>query len=371
MLVSKCKPKWKTKEVMLLRFVEENGADAVFRVTDGAISIFEQCELGRIYDLEVQGKCVHRVEALKLYGVNSNVAVDLQYHSKIGLSGAAWPLTFRYRPVDWLTLNQLDVDSVVDLVGVVLDKPVLDLQSTLSKLRVPMGNAGYQQDLYLLGEHANMTIKKGNVLALAGVRVREYRSQRSLQTSLLTLVEVNPVHREGLPAVEEHDEDSPRKKAMRLSNRNTMSVAEVMRLSERVLTAAQQSCSTSDQEFVIVGFLGKLTAAFFDDDAPIVGDDAKEKICWRTSLADASGTVDVRVWGRAAFDLFGLTATGLRERWDKGNDDPAETESILKDMNANLESQFECACNMSIWSWGIKEVKHRVDINVNAVDIKE
>ena len=370
MLVSKCKPKWKTKEVMLLRFVEENGADAVFRVTDGAISVFEHCELGRIYDLEVQGKCVHRVEALKLYGVNSNVAVDLKYHSKIGLSRAAWPLKFRYRPVDWLTLNQLDVDSVVDLVGVVLDKPVMDLQSTLPKLRVPMGNAGYQQDIYLLGEHANMIIKKGNVLALAGVRVREYRSQRSLQTSLLTLIEVNPVHREGLPAVEEHDEDTLRKKAMRLSYRNTMSVAEVMRLSEGLLTAAQQSCSTSDQEFVIVGFLGKLTAAFFDDDAPIVGDDAKEKICWHTSLADASGTLD-RVWDRAAFDLFGLTATGLRERWDKGNDDPTETGSILKDLNANLESQFECACNMSIWSWGIKEVKHRVDINVNAVDIKE
>ncbi len=50
MLVSKCKPKRKTKEVMLLRFVEENGADAVFRVTDGALSVFEQCELGRIYD---------------------------------------------------------------------------------------------------------------------------------------------------------------------------------------------------------------------------------------------------------------------------------------------------------------------------------
>jgi len=26
---------------------------------------------------------------------------------------------------------------------------------------------------------------------------------------------------------------------------------------------------------------------------------------------------------------------------------------------------------MSVWSFGFKEAKHRVDINVNAVDIKE
>ena len=147
--------------------------------------------------------------------------------------------------------------------------------------------------------------EKGNVLALAGVRVQEYRSQRSLQTSLLTLIEVDPAPREGLAAVEEPDEETPRKNAMRLSSRNTMSAAEVVRLSEGLLTAAQQSRSTSEQEFVIVGYLGKFTAAFFDNDAPIVGDDAKEKICWRTSLADASGTLDVRVWDRAAFDLFG------------------------------------------------------------------
>ncbi len=71
MLVSKCKPKWAT-EVTLLRFVEENCADAVFKATEAAIPQFDQCELWRIYDVEVPGKCVRRVEALKKYGVNSN-----------------------------------------------------------------------------------------------------------------------------------------------------------------------------------------------------------------------------------------------------------------------------------------------------------
>ena len=247
----------------------------------------------------------------------------------------------------------------------------MDLQSTLPKLRVLLGNAGYQQDIEFLGEHAQMSTKKGNVLALAGVRVQEYRSQRSLQTSLLTLIEVDPAPREGLLAVEEPDEETPRKKAMRLCSRTTMSAAEVMRFSEGLLTAAQQTRSTSEQEFAIIGHLGKFTAAFFEDDAPIVGDGAKEKICWRTILADASGTLEVKAWDRAAFELFGLTAPGLREKREKGNDEPDETENILSELNAKLDFQFECACNMSVWSFGFKEVKHQVHINVNAVDIKE
>ena len=150
-----------------------------------------------------------------------------------------------------------------------------------------------------------------------------------------------------------------------------MSAAEVMRLREGLLTAAEQTRSTSEQEFAIIWHLGKFTAAFFDDDAPIVGDGAKERICWRTSLTDASGTLEVRVWDRAAFELFGLTAPGLREKWEKGSEDPDETEDILSELNAKFEAQFECACNMSVFSFGFKEAKHRVDINVNAVDIKE
>ena len=77
------------------------------------------------------------------------------------------------------------------------------------------------------------------------------------------------------------------------------------------------------------------------------------------------------MWDRAAFELFGLTAPGLREKWEKGNDEPDETENILSELNAKLDFQFECACNMSVWSFGFKEVKRQVHINVNAVDVKE
>ncbi len=131
MLVSKCKPNRAT-EVMLLRFIEENGASAVFKATEAAILQFDPCELWRIYDVEVPGKCVRRVEALKKYGVNSNFEIALKYQPKLDLSKAAWPLKFPHRPVDWLTLNQLGAGSVVDLIGVVLDKPVMDLQSTFA-----------------------------------------------------------------------------------------------------------------------------------------------------------------------------------------------------------------------------------------------
>ncbi len=173
MLVSKCKPNWAT-EVMLLRFIEENGASAVFKATGDAMTQLDQSELWRIYDAEVSGKCVRKVDALKKYGVDINFEVVLKYSSKLDLSKAVWPLKCPYRLAGWLALNQLDAGSVVDITGVVLKKPIMDLQSALPKLRVLLGNDGYQQEIEFLGEHARMSIKKGNVLALAGMRVQEY-----------------------------------------------------------------------------------------------------------------------------------------------------------------------------------------------------
>ena len=70
MLVSRCR-QTRATEVMLLRFIQGNGASVVFRAIGAAIPQFDQCELWRIYDVEVPGKCVRRVEALKNYGVKS------------------------------------------------------------------------------------------------------------------------------------------------------------------------------------------------------------------------------------------------------------------------------------------------------------
>ncbi len=221
MLVSRCR-QTRVTEVMLLRFIQGSGASVVFRAIGDAIPQFDQCELWRIYDVEVPGKCVRRAEALRKYGVNSDFEIALKYRTKLDPSTAAWPLTFPYCPVDWLMLNRLGAGSVVDIIGVVLDKPVMDPQSTSPKLRVALGNAAYQQDIEIRGEHAQMSLEKGNVLALAGVCVREYRGQRSLRTSLLTLIEVDPTPRAGLPAVEGLDEGTPWKKAMGPGSRPTI-----------------------------------------------------------------------------------------------------------------------------------------------------
>ena len=48
---------WATP-TLLLHFVEQSQASTVFITTDAARSQFEKCEPGRIYDVEVLGKCV-------------------------------------------------------------------------------------------------------------------------------------------------------------------------------------------------------------------------------------------------------------------------------------------------------------------------
>ena len=61
----------------------------------------------------------------------------------------------------------------------------------------------------------------------------------------------------------------------------------------------------------IKGFL-QFDGSFFEDDAPLVGDEHREKMCWRTSLLDAFGALRVRVWDGACHELFGVIASGLR-----------------------------------------------------------
>jgi len=39
------------------------------------------------------------------------------------------------------------------------------------------------------------------VVAFAGVRVKEWRNDRTLETSYLTLIEINPTRRQGIPEI--------------------------------------------------------------------------------------------------------------------------------------------------------------------------
>ena len=87
---------WATP-TLLLHFVEQSQASTVFITTAEARSQFEKCEPGRIYDVEVPGKCVRTSSGERKYGVKSRYEVTLKFAPKtLKLSTAAWPLAFPF-----------------------------------------------------------------------------------------------------------------------------------------------------------------------------------------------------------------------------------------------------------------------------------
>ena len=61
------------------------------------------------------------------------------------LADAGWPLRFRYNPIEWETLNQVEPGKYVDLTGIVLREPIRYVNSRIPKLLVVLGNEDLAQ----------------------------------------------------------------------------------------------------------------------------------------------------------------------------------------------------------------------------------
>ena len=357
---------------LLLHFVEENTASTVFVASDAAHEQFAQLELWRIYDMEVSGKCVKRARVPSRVGVRGLYEVVLKFPLKqLSLSKRAWPFDYGYKFIPWGSLNQQEDDSFVDVAGVVVGTPEKDVLVSLPKLRVTLSSESHIQEVELLGKHASTVIRAGDRVAFGGLRVQEYRGERMLVTGFLTIIEVNPPARESLPEFTVVEDTSRLQKAFKVTACASISVQEASRICDRALTDAQQGKTLSAVEFAVSGTFVPLTEKFFEDDVPIVGKEGHEKICWQTSIGDASGMMPVKVWTKAATVVLGQSACALQALWEKGNTEPDTQTELLDELNASLEKAFDCACSVSVRSYGYKVVKWEAQVNVNRAAIKE
>ena len=76
MLAVKNEPANWGKPALLLHFVEQSQASAVFIATDGARDQFLACEHSRIYHFEVPGKCVRRSSIEQKCGVKTTLRLS-------------------------------------------------------------------------------------------------------------------------------------------------------------------------------------------------------------------------------------------------------------------------------------------------------
>ena len=88
-------------------------------------------------------------------------------------------------------------------------------------------------------------------------------------------------------------------------------------------------------------------------------------------MTDATGTTTVKVWDRACQELLGCTANKLRESWEAGVEDDQKQQDILKHLNANLTNDIRASCTAKVWSYGGREKKQQVQVNVDLIELSE
>ena len=193
MLVAKGEPTGWTEETIVCVFEEKCGARTVFVATGVAKTAFQACEPTRIYDVEVPGQCVKFVSGFTKWGVRSIQEIRTKFPMQMQLSKAAWPISHQYNCVAWNELNQKVYGVFLDIVGRVGQKPERDLSSSFAKMPVILCNDRQTTTVNFLGSHANLQVNEGDVLVLGGVRLKEYNSERTLQTSFCTCMELHDV----------------------------------------------------------------------------------------------------------------------------------------------------------------------------------
>ena len=368
MLVSKAAPSHWESPTLFMLFIEESGAITGFVATHAAIASFSECIVGCIYEFDVSGRCVRHSHICRRFGVRSLQEVVTKYQCKVNVSSSSWPMVYPYVFADWHNFNELKPKAFVDVIGIVCAQPRLDTNSSIRRLPVRLRSGNFVQCVILLGDSARIQVKVGDVLACSCLQVREWRSERSLQTSWLSAIEINPSLRDGVPEVEDPDDKQPKKKAMRFSLYSPISLAEAKRIGQLRVADAQALKTTAVHNGMIRGRLKKLEQDFFDNDVPVVGHESSEKMCWRTILSDDSDEVEVKVWDSPCYELFGVTASGLRKLWEAGNEDASQQHGILKQLNQDTDHIFDCTISIDVWS-PAPRTEFRMQVNVNSLEV--
>ena len=143
--------------------------------------------------------------------------MNLKRATNFTLSKHAWPLKHEYDFQDWEALNQKEDGALIDLIGRAVGPPDEVPNPTLRKATLTLTNGNLEQRVTFLGQHVTTRIRTGDIVALRGLCLKVYREVRSLETLILTAIEVNPTIRDGIPTIEDQDEDEPLRKAMKIS----------------------------------------------------------------------------------------------------------------------------------------------------------
>ena len=125
-----------------------------------------------------------------------------------------------FTPTAFVDLAQKEVSSWVNIVGIVSDVDSNSVSASLPKKTITLQSGEFHELLDLLDQKASLDIKLGNVVAVKGCKVEEYRQTRKLSAAHLTYVFVNPPFNGDIVKPEPAQPDSPTKKLQKLVQRS-------------------------------------------------------------------------------------------------------------------------------------------------------
>ena len=138
-------------------------------------------------------------------GVGGAYEISSKYRSNFTsrLAAEGWVANLVYDITSFQDLGQLGEDAWVDATGKVTDvedsqehkiarKEHDQAERVLKSRDVTIRSGEEFEVIQFLGSHASIPLKTGDVLAVRGCKVHEYRHSRKLATSFVTFVEANP-----------------------------------------------------------------------------------------------------------------------------------------------------------------------------------
>ena len=288
----------------------------------------------------------------------------MQYPVEFRVAPVAWPLKLQYNPCPFGHLNQQDDGSFIDIYGEVIAVTKTDVNEKLTKCVWTLQNGDFSQELHALGRAAHKAVKVGDKIAGKGLIIRCWRGSRTLETSHLTVIEVNPSANAAL-VLEEETMDGPKTKAIKVTSLSPITVASAKQLGAKLLQ--DDTAAKPETTCALIARINPLTEKFFKDDPPTFGEEGKLKTALMCSIHDSTGTLEnVKLWDRAAYEILRLNGDELHDLWKEGVENEDQQEEIINKINTCFKAGILLNCSITVYSYkNGQDVRKKLQYNIN------
>ena len=274
--LSKAAPVGWTTPTLLLRAMFQSKQEFLIVATHAAKDSLSALDLRRVYDVEIPGSCLRANKQGEKNGVTGEYEVHLRFPPKVTIAQQAWPIQVPYSLTNFRDINQLDAPAHVDLIGRVHTTGRYNGDGGLPKREAQLQSEEEVVTVEFLGDHSKTTFKKGDIVAMKGAKLDEYKGKRTIVTAYLTVVEINPTSNSSLRAPPELPSGSVVKKALQMKAGPPVSIGHVqdtMRQMEARANSEPSQTSSGDEEyrFSLVANVKEFDEAVFAAGAPYHG----------------------------------------------------------------------------------------------------